>query len=99
MPSRKSLAIILIIIAVLFIIILIIFSVLFRGEILTDDFGLDFSDQCRTEATANCITVNSLPPTWNLPRNITEGSATVQKTCAVEFPSVQCIDRTLEGFA
>ena len=96
MPSR-NISILLVSSAVLFVIILALLSS--RPTIIEDNFRLSFPEQCRTEATANCAVANTLPPTWSLLRNVTEGDRLTKKSCAQAFPNVQCIARILEGFA
>ena len=70
------------------------------GNSLTPIVGLtEFRNQCTFTASTTCTTTNSLPPTWNIPQSIREGGTSVTKSCSAEFPGVQCVDRTLVGFA
>lgn len=100
MSARKGLStalVIIVTIVVLLVVALVILS-LFGASVGTISTLTEFKNQCITEASATCTATNSLPPTWPLPRSVREGSTTVQKVCADEFPNVECINRNIQGF-
>ena len=101
MSARKGLStalVIIVTIVVLLVVALVILS-LFGSSIGTLSTLTEFRNQCVTEASATCTATNSLPPTWQLPRSVREGSTIVQKICAKEFTVVTCVNRNLEGFS